>query len=322
MPLQCCDCGATIVRTGSRGPSPKRCAECRLAAKTAALKHGGSQAKHEHVCTSCSTAFCSGRKSQKFCSTACYRISRRKRLFVVCANSICRKVFETTPGKILDGRKYCCLKCSPARPRRPLLVCHNPSCGKQFRMKHFTKNPWQNKGKYCCPECFRDHYWGSHRPRKKTKAKDLRRSADRAIGTSLRKRCKVFGVTFDPACTRQLVLDRDRWLCQKCGCVCNKEYRLDPATKRPHPRNAEHDHIIPLSVAGSLGNVFENSQCLCRTCNGKKRDRSEGQLRLCLEEGAWGNGVRVRSQQHLGFFVGTQASGRSTTASRSRQPMA
>jgi len=142
------------------------------------------------------------------------------------------------------------------------------------------------------------------------------------LATSLRKRCKVFGVTFDPACTRQAVLERDGWRCQKCRILCNKEYKLDAATKSPDWKNAEHDHIVPLSVSGSPGNVFENSQCLCRRCNCKKSDKPEGQLRLCLEEEAWGRGVRVRRQQNSRSCEATQAIGQSTQPSRSRPLMA
>jgi 5-methylcytosine-specific restriction endonuclease McrA len=114
-------------------------------------------------------------------------------------------------------------------------------------------------------------------------------------------------VTFDPACTREAVLARDNNVCQKCYIKCNKEYRLHAKTKTPHWRNAEHDHIVPLSVPGSPGNVFENSQCLCRRCNAKKGNTPEGQLRLCLEEEAWGNGVRVRRQRSLKSLEETPA---------------
>jgi 5-methylcytosine-specific restriction endonuclease McrA len=104
--------------------------------------------------------------------------------------------------------------------------------------------------------------------------------------------------------------------------LCNKEYVLDPVTFTPDLRNAEHDHIWPLSVKGSPGNVFENSQCLCRKCNMAKGDTAEGQLRLCLEEEAWGRGVRVRSLRSSRSCVATQAAGQSTRQNRSRQPMA
>jgi 5-methylcytosine-specific restriction endonuclease McrA len=165
-------------------------------------------------------------------------------------------------------------------------------------MKHRTNNLWKNKGKYCCPECYRDHRWGSDRPRIRRSRAARRSASEHALARSLRKRCKVFGVTFDPACTREAVLRRDNLRCQKCRIVCNKEYVLHPHTFTPDLRNAEHDHIVPLSVEGSPGNVFENSQCLCRGCNMAKGDTAEGQLRLCLEEEAWGKGVRVRSQRN------------------------
>jgi 5-methylcytosine-specific restriction endonuclease McrA len=204
----------------------------------------------------------------------------------------------------------------------PKRICQNPACGRKFRMKHRTKDGWKNKGKYCCPECYRDHRWGAGRPRLR-RSKLARSSASRdALARSLRKRCKVYGVTFDPACTRQAVLERDGWVCQKCRAVCHKEYVLHAGTLTPDPRNAEHDHIWPLSVKGSPGNVFENSQCLCRKCNLAKGDTVEGQLRLCLEEEAWGKGVRVRSPHNSRSCVATQAVGHSISRSRSRHPMA
>jgi 5-methylcytosine-specific restriction endonuclease McrA len=112
-------------------------------------------------------------------------------------------------------------------------------------------------------------------------------------------------------------------VCQKCGILCNKEYALHPVTLAPDMRNAEHDHIVPLSVGPtSPGNVFENSQCLCRKCNSDKGDKVEGQLRLCLEEEAWGKGVRVRSQRKSRSCVAIQAAVQSTSQNRSRQVMA
>ena len=294
MSLKCFNCGCAIFKNGIRGRNPKRCKKCRLAFRAGAARDQSRQAKHACECTHCGSAFRAARKSQPYCSTVCFHLANRKRIFLVCENTQCSKEFQTTPSRAAKGRRYCCRECSYPPP----FVCQNPKCGCVFRMKHRTNDQWTNKGKYCCPECYRDHRWGYHRPRRKSSRRAVRSAGDRSIATSLRKRCKQYGLTFDPACTRQAVLNRDGWMCQKCGKLCNKEYKLNPVTKVPSLRNAEHDHIIPLSVSGSLGNVFENSQCLCRQCNAKKRDKPEGQLRLCLEEDAWGVGVRVRSQQH------------------------
>lgn len=321
MSLTCCGCGVVIFRNGVRGRNPIRCRACRLAFRAASSRHGGRQAIHSHQCKTCNKTFASCRKSQHFCSYDCMHMGQRRRLLVCCCNSDCNKPFETTPSRLAKGSSYCSRKCAEARFPAPL-VCQNPKCKRRFRMKHVTKNPWQNKGKYCCPECYRNHRWGNHRPRKKSSAAVRRAACDASLATSLRKRCKVYGVTFDPACTRQAVLERDGWRCQKCRILCNKEYKLHPATKSPSWRNAEHDHIVPLSVPGSAGNVFENSQCLCRRCNCRKSDKSEGQLRLRLEEEAWGRGVRVRSQRNSKSSVETQAIGPSKKASRSRPQMA
>lgn len=251
--------------------------------------------RHSHTCLHCKKPFKCERKKQQYCSTDCMHRAQRKRVTATCARKTCGNHFEALRHEIERGRSFCCRECSYHEP----LVCQNPKCGKQFRMKHRTNDPWKNQGKYCCPECYRDHRWGSHRPRQRRSQNARRIAGDCALATSLRKRCKQFNVTFDPACTRRAVLDRDGWVCQKCRAVCNKDYLLDEHTKAPHDLNAEHDHIIPLSVLGSPGNVFENSQCLCRKCNNKKRNKPEGQLRLCLEEEAWGKGVRVRRQQNL-----------------------
>jgi 5-methylcytosine-specific restriction endonuclease McrA len=321
MSFTCCDCGVAIAKNGVRGRNPKRCRKCRLAFRAAAERDAVRQAKHAHECKTCGVKFVSCRKIQHFCSCGCMHLGQRKRVFVCCGNPACNKPIQATPSRLAKGDAYCSWECSQARFPPPL-VCQNPKCGRNFRMKHATKNPWQNKGKYCCPECYRDHRWGNHRPRKRRGAAVRRAAGNSALATSLRKRCKVYGVTFDPACTRQAVLDRDGWRCQKCRILCNKEYRLAAKTKSPSCRNAEHDHIVPLSVAGSPGNVFANSQCLCRRCNSKKGDSPEGQLRLCLEEEAWGRGVRVRRQQNSRSCEATQAIGQSTQPSRSRSLMA
>lgn len=303
MCLSCCDCGQSIARRGVRGRNPKRCQRCRLNAKAARSRVAEKKPLPGRPCLQCCTLFFSPRHAQKFCSTDCMHLASRNRVTLVCANAACSKTFEAMPNQVAKGRRHCCKECSYPPP----LVCQNPKCGREFRMKHRTNDTWKNQGKYCCPECYRDHRWGEHRPRKRRSRSVRQAAASTALATSLRKRCKVFGVTLDPACTRQAVLERDGWRCQKCRVLCNKEYVIDPKTKAPHLQNAEHDHIIPLSVPGSPGNTFENSQCLCRSCNSKKGDTPDGQLRICFEENAWGRGVRVRHRRNSKSSVAIQA---------------
>ena len=319
MCITCVDCGTSITRNGTCGRNPKRCKQCRLAFRARSGRRGGDKAKHQHSCIGCGVLFTSGRAVQKYCSMKCCR--RAGRIVIKCSNPLCSNMISRRKSKVKKWKPYCSTKCSESRYPPPH-VCQNPRCGKSFRMKHVTKNQWQNKGKYCCPECYHDHRWGQSRPRKQSTRAQIKRASSSSIATSLRKRCKVFGVTFDPACTRVKVLERDGWKCQKCGVLCNKEYRRDSASGAFELRNAEHDHIIPLSVPGSPGNVFENSQCLCRQCNGTKGNKPEGQLRLCLEEEAWGRGVRVRSLHNSKSCEAIPAEERSASRSRSRKPMA
>ena len=287
--ITCVDCGEVFKKSHQRGRCPKRCSRCKTKSRHA-LKRQRPQGKHVLTCQRCCVSFTCARKKQKYCSASCSSNAMRKSAFAICANNRCGKQFETKPGKLANGRRFCSRECSYHEP----LTCQNPACGRQFRMKHRTKSQWRNKGKYCSPQCYRKHRWGEHKPRTSRK-----KWVARTAYGSLRKRCKSYGVNFDPACTREAVLNRDGWVCQNCGRLCNKEYVLDPITRTPSLRNAEHDHVWPLSARNSLGNVFENSQCLCRKCNMAKGDTIEGQLRLCLEEEAWGNGVRVRSQRSL-----------------------
>jgi len=277
---------------------------------------------HTLTCNHCGKDFQSPKQTQKHCSVSCMGLASRKRITLTCANSACGKPFEVTPEKIARGYRCCSWECRSASMLHPPLTCQNPACGKDFRMKHATKNKWQNAGKYCCPSCYQDHRFGADRPKMPSSKAARKAASSCALGKSLRKRCKLFGVTFDPACTRQAVIERDRSVCQKCHIVCNKEYVFVPGTRTPCPRNAEHDHIIPLSKPGSLGNVFENSQCLCRRCNTIKLATAEGQLRLPIEEEAWGKGVRVRSQRSSSCSVEIQATGPSTRRSRSQRQMA
>lgn len=63
------------------------------------------------------------------------------------------------------------------------------------------------------------------------------------------------------------VFDRDGWLCRACSIPTPKELRGEYAHNSP-----ELDHVIPLSRGGD--HSFENTQCLCRSCNLLKRNRT------------------------------------------------
>ena len=69
------------------------------------------------------------------------------------------------------------------------------------------------------------------------------------------------------------IFARDGWVCQLCG------RRVNPALRRPHPRAAELDHIIPLAAGGD--NRRNNVQLSHGDCNRRKGTKPAGeQLRL------------------------------------------
>ena len=64
------------------------------------------------------------------------------------------------------------------------------------------------------------------------------------------------------------IFRRDAWVCQRCG------RRTRPTFKNTHGLYPNLDHIIPLSAGGP--HTAANTQCLCRSCNMKKNNRTGG----------------------------------------------
>jgi hypothetical protein len=305
----CVGCSGRLVSNGRRGPKKSKCRTCKAADEVARRKRNRLKysTRHGHKCHHCGLKFQSERKRQKYCSAQCRALGRRRRLVAACANERCGKEFETRPGRLANGHRFCCRECSYHEP----LICKNPACGKQFRMKHATKNKWQNAGKYCCRDCYNDHRWGENRPRKEWPRSHVQAASRRALATSLRKKCKILGVPNDPECTRQAVCERDNWVCQMCGIDCLKDWTFNKQTRQIDPRSAEHDHIVHLTAKGSPGNVFPNSQCLCHACNNRKRDSAWGQLRLDFEGSVqrWVEGGFARNQRRSRSSVAILAAG-------------
>lgn len=271
--------------------------------QTPTAKKSKRPKRHHKTCNRCAKRFQTDRKHQKTCSPQCRAKSRRRRLTISCSNAGCGKQFEVTPSSYAKGTRCCSNKCKHEHMRLPERFCQNPACRK--RIDRQAQGPrktarGQDIFKYCCRDCYCDHRWGTNRPRVKLGQVQRNQSAAASLRGCVRKRCKDAGVPHDEECTRLAVCERDRWICQMCGIECNREYLLDPVTHSPDWNNAEHDHIVAITTPGSPGNVFPNSQCLCRRCNNKKRARSWGQLRLDLEGSVkrWESGARGRRQRN------------------------
>lgn len=294
----CLDCSQPINRLGSRGPLRRRCERCQKdrQKKQRSGQYERSKTRFSHVCQQCGKMFRCCRARQPYCSYDCMHLGQRKRSNVKCARDGCGKHFVAKAGELKKGRRYCSQECS-YKPKRQ---CQNSACRKLFRPKHAReKKPWMGKGLYCCRECYWDHRYGADRPRKASANNAVQAASRSALATSMRKKCKLLGVAHDPECTRSAVCERDNWTCQMCGVKCEKNHL--GKGRKPLPHAAEHDHMVALTAPGSPGNVFPNSQCLCRRCNNRKRTRSWGQLRFDFEGSTqrWENAVRGRRQRLL-----------------------
>lgn len=307
----CMQCVVRPAVTPRRGPASTLCKECReqkrsrqSAARKERAKASGENRKHALECHYCGIAFQSARRQQKFCSTACAHTMSRKRSTFVCER--CGVVTETCEA-YASRRRFCSKECDNASRSLPGRTC--AGCGCNFRRAVSERFVYRDRGKYCTRDCYLDHRWGKDRPRKAWSDSVRARASRNALATSLRKKCKILGAPYDAECTRQSVCERDGWQCQRCRVACNQEYIINRKTRRIHPRNAEHDHIIPLTDDESPGNVFPNSQCLCRRCNGKKRDTRWGQLRLDLEGSVqrWEDVDANRSRRNSKSSVAIQA---------------
>lgn len=282
--LQCERCEEQIASLPKRGRPSKWCKNCLRAVRSEQsrtrkqrAKETGEDKPHCLVCNGCGIAFNSSRPRQKYCSPDCAHLAGRDRVRLTCPE--CKCSFEKG-RKQAETRRYCSWACWQKAHAAPTCSCQQ--CGKDFKRKA-RSHSWQGKNKFCSRECAWDHRWGADRPRKATSEKAKRSWAQRARATTLKHKCRYYGCEFDPECTREAVCERDGWVCQQCGVQChNGEWRIDKKTRKVSPRNAEHDHIWPLSIRGGPGNVMHNSQCLCRTCNGKKRNRRKGQMRINL----------------------------------------
>lgn len=310
----CVDCNEQIARTGRRGPAPKRCQSCRKRAAAVRLQNRPRAKNHSKSCKRCRQHFTTSFRHQKYCSRRCAHEADQTRFEINCANVKCGRLFYVVPSQYAKGTRCCSSKCKHEHMRLPDAFCQNPACGKKIDRE--SQGPrktalGQDGRKYCCRECAWDHRWGADRPRRNWSKEHLAAASAGALRTSLRKKCKVLGVPYDEECTRLAVLQRDGWTCQRCRIKCNREYVIDSKTRRPDPRNAEHDHIVPLAKKGSPGNVFPNSQCLCRKCNNKKRKRSWGQFRLDLEGSVkrWESGARGRRRRNSSSYGAILAAG-------------
>jgi hypothetical protein len=129
-----------------------------------------------------------------------------------------------------------------ARPQRPPITCKQ--CGKVF----LSSRP-SHKAIYCSYKC---------------------QGLAQRKEESARARLRMVTVESVNPIT---VFNRDKWICQLCKRKTPRRLRGSYNARAP-----ELDHIIPLAAGGE--HSYRNTQCACRECNGRKRAKPLGQLRL------------------------------------------
>ena len=97
-------------------------------------------------------------------------------------------------------------------------------------------------------------------------------------GGDFRKRCRKFGVPYDPKVKRASVFKRDGYRCHICKKKTLRKYVMSGG--RAHPRSPTVDHHpYPLS-AGIKGHEWDNVRCACLKCNVRKGAAWSGQRLL------------------------------------------
>lgn len=163
-----------------------------------------------------------------------------------------KSIEQSTNGQ----RLFCDEKCRH-RYEHPL-PAQCCDCGCPINNKH--------KSQKRCSEC------------RRKRIKDFRRKAKRLFG-NYRKRCRHYGVPYDPLVTRLKVFDRDEYVCQLCNCKCLSQVVFVDGV--PDPMSPTVDHIVALSMR-LKGHTWDNVQCACWACNVAKGARARGQLRLAM----------------------------------------
>ena len=196
-----------------------------------------SIAKIRQQCKTCGCDF-EYHRVKKFCRPECRQgsfrngkpIRRHKKKPRACVQ--CGSVFVSEKRRTSLCSMACVIAHKSARNPIPLIPC--VKCGTLFK-RSLNRHSYN---KYCSREC----YFGSAT---RVTVDPLKRSTRRLTKPKRMEICK-----------------RDKWKCQECG------VRVRDDVDDRHPRKANVDHVIPVSLGGT--NDPTNLQCLCRNCNAKK----------------------------------------------------
>lgn len=244
-------------------------------------------------CLACNTKLKSGQ--YKYCSNACFvqarsdgiqSWDRSKTDAAACArpSNVSQSPWRHVPNECITNARVFLRRVSLLRKSAAILhdckncgrLCLNGSktvcsnrCGRKLKVNSTCTD---------CGESFA-HSVLHKRRRCKQCSRQRKHKYKNRLSANNRKRCRKFGVPFDPSIKARDVCARDNHICH----ICRRKV-LPVFTKKGsvvHPRSPSVDHLIPLS-AGIKGHTWDNVRCACFECNWKKGAEWSGQLSLPL----------------------------------------
>lgn len=256
--IDCAGCGKRFLQNAPQQTHCNRkcynkhfvtsCANCRVCGKT--FNYSYTKQSGEFCSKSCaiSARFADRRNLEELtlgvsyavfvykCDNCNVRITSDKFRMKRFCSEICAKSFYAETGAVIRRSRW--------SPKIYLCVnCHSPFATQYGRGV-------SKRNKFCSKKCCVDY----HRRINRVKDRLLNKAKHRA--TYKKRLNAAFIEQIDPL----MVLERDNWRCQICGCETPWHLRGSYDDAAP-----EIDHIVPLSKGGE--HSYLNVQCACRRCN-------------------------------------------------------
>lgn len=236
--LTCISCGQEFVRSGTRGPIPSRCIDCRAERQRAALR--SSAAKRRAADPDGERA-----KQREWRAANIEKARAQER----------RRHAKHREARLEANRKW--------------------RAANLERSREIAKEAARRR-KEADPEAFNAKRAAMQRARRE-RDPEVRRQAvaatrrwqianpDKVRDVARRRRALEFAATVEVFASAE-VFERDGWVCQLCGAP------VDPSLRAPSPLSASLDHIVPLSRGGAHSRA--NTQLAHLLCNVKKGNRA------------------------------------------------
>lgn len=192
-------------------------------------------------------------KHPQFIYLESQRKNQSKRIRIKCRK--CGNIIERASSSVRQKNIYCeyC-----AEKERQQIELQN----ERIKMMRFLIALKMSKTPQICAVCGEMFY--SQYPKKYCTDKCKRKSK----GSNIRKRCKKYGVYYDPSVTSIKVFARDQYKCKICGLMCNTDDNSWNGYFGAYSPTV--DHIIALKNGGT--HTWDNVQCAHAICNSNKRD--------------------------------------------------